>query len=177
MAKTSKIAKAPKSFKSYALNKCLIGSAVNGVSTPPFRRHNAGAYACLVCDIVLHPRLHPACSSACCCSPASCRSPAWIAGVFSCRCGGRCSACLLVLRGLHSGVGALAAVVDRAGPFFPWHCRPPATVTGMMFLKGLVCALGGAVAGWFTISFVVRGQQKADEVAAAMASKTAEAAL
>ena len=29
----------------------------------------------------------------------------------------------------------------------------------------------------FTISFVVRGQQKADEVAAAMASKTAEAAL
>ena len=47
----------------------------------------------------------------------------------------------------------------------------------VMFLKGLVCALGGAVAGWFTISFVVRGQQKADEVAAAMASKTAEAAL
>ncbi|MCQ5072236.1 hypothetical protein, partial [Adlercreutzia sp. DFI.6.23] len=41
----------------------------------------------------------------------------------------------------------------------------------------LVCALGDAVAGWFTISFVVRGQQKADEVAAAMASKTAGAAL
>lgn len=63
-------------------------------------------------------------------------------------------------------------------PFFPWALPAAgATVTGMMFLKGLVCALGGAVAGWFTISFVVRGQQKADEVAAAMASKTAGAAL
>ena len=77
------------------------------------------------------------------------------------------------------GVGALAAVVmTGAGALLSWALPAAgATVTGMMFLKGLVCALGGAVAGWFTISFVVRGQQKADEVAAAMASKTAEAAL
>ena len=77
------------------------------------------------------------------------------------------------------GVGALAAVVMTGIGALLSLALPAAgaTVTGMMFLKGLVCALGGAVAGWFTISFVVRGQQKADEVAAAMASKTAEAAL
>lgn len=77
------------------------------------------------------------------------------------------------------GVGALAAVVMTGAGALLSLALPAAgaTVTGMMFLKGLVCALGGAVAGWFTISFVVRGQQKADEVAAAMASKTAEAAL
>ena len=68
-------------------------------------------------------------------------------------------------------IGGAGALLSLALP------AAGATVTGMMFLKGLVCALGGAVAGWFTISFVVRGQQKADEVAAAMASKTAEAAL
>ena len=107
MAKTSKIAKAPKSFKSYALNKCLIGyGVVNGII-------NAAIFA-----------------------------------------------------GINAGA-LLSLALPAAG----------ATVTGMMFLKGLVCALGGAVAGWFTISFVVRGQQKADEVAAAMASKTAGAAL
>ena len=77
------------------------------------------------------------------------------------------------------GVGALAAVVMTGAGALLSLALPAAgaTVTGMMFLKGLVCALGGAVAGWFTISFVVRGQQKADEVAAAMTSKTAEAAL
>ena len=77
------------------------------------------------------------------------------------------------------GVGALAAVVMTGAGALLSLALPAAgaTVTGMMVLKGLVCALGGAVAGWFTISFVVRGQQKADEVAAAMASKTAEAAL
>ena len=77
------------------------------------------------------------------------------------------------------GVGALAAVVMTGAGALLSLALPAAgaTVTGMMFLKGLVCALGGAVAGWFTIIFVVRGQQKADEVAAAMASKTAEAAL
>ena len=77
------------------------------------------------------------------------------------------------------GVGALAAVVMTGAGALLSLALPAAgaTVTGMMFLKGLVCALGGAVAGGFTISFVVRGQQKADEVAAAMASKTAEAAL
>ena len=77
------------------------------------------------------------------------------------------------------GVGALAAVVMTGAGALLSLALPAAgaTVTGMMFLKGLVCALGGAVAGWFTISFVVRGQQKADEVAAAMASKTAGAAL
>ena len=43
MAKTSKIAKAPKSFKSYALNKCLIGyGVVNGII-------NAAMEICLVC--------------------------------------------------------------------------------------------------------------------------------
>ena len=77
------------------------------------------------------------------------------------------------------GVGALAAVVMTGAGALLSLALPAAgaTVTGMMFLKGLVCGLGGAVAGWFTISFVVRGQQKADEVAAAMASKTAGAAL
>ena len=77
------------------------------------------------------------------------------------------------------GVGALAAVIMTGAGALLSLALPAAgaTVTGMMFLKGLVCALGGAVAGWFTISFVVRGQQKADEVAAAMASKTAGAAL
>ena len=45
MAKTSKIAKAPKSFKSYALNKCLIGyGVVNGIiNAAIFAGINAGA--------------------------------------------------------------------------------------------------------------------------------------
>ena len=64
-----------------------------------------------------------------------------------------------------TGIGALLSLALPAGG---------ATVTGMMILKGLVCACGGAVAGYFTISFVVRGQQRADAVAEAMAAKTAE---
>ena len=45
MAKTPKIAKAPKSFKSYALNKCLIGyGVVNGIiNAAIFAGINAGA--------------------------------------------------------------------------------------------------------------------------------------
>ena len=86
---------------------------------------------------------------------------------------------ILAQMGTSGDNGALAAVVMTGAGALLSLALPAAgaTVTGMMFLKGLVCALGGAVAGWFTISFVVRGQQKADEVAAAMASKTAEAAL
>ena len=50
------------------------------------------------------------------------------------------------------------------------------SVTAMMVLKGVLCAMGGAVAGWCTLSFVVRTQQRADEVAEAMAARTAKAA-
>lgn len=46
-----------------------------------------------------------------------------------------------------TGIGALLSLALPVGG---------ATVTGMMILKGLVCACGGAVAGYFTISFVVR---------------------
>ena len=62
------------------------------------------------------------------------------------------------------GVGAFACVLLPL----------PLTVTAMMLLKGVVCACAGGVAGYFTISFVVRGQQRADAVAEAMAAKTAE---
>ena len=177
MAKTSKIAKAPKSFKSYALNKCLIGyGVVNGIiNAAIFAGINAGAPDAM---FGMHDIVHDLAFTGlllgmllfACVVPLT-RLPGAAGGafplVFS-------SYAVSIL-----GVGALAAVVMTGAGALLSLALPAAgaTVTGMMFLKGLVCALGGAVAGWFTISFVVRGQQKADEVAAAMASKTAEAAL
>lgn len=111
MAKTSKIAKAPKSFKSYALNKCLIGyGVVNGIiNAAIFAGINAGAPDAMfgMHDIV-HDLAFTGLLLVCCCSPASCRSPAWIcARAFSpCPVRRRClSARLLVLRGLHSRRG------------------------------------------------------------------------
>ena len=179
MAKTSKIAKAPKSFKSYALNKCLIGyGVVNGIiNAAIFAGINAGAPDAM---FGMHDIVHDLAFTGlllgmllfACVVPLTRMDLR--KGVFSgpnvANLGGAAS----IL-----GVGALAAVVMTGAGALLSLALPAAgaTVTGMMFLKGLVCALGGAVAGWFTISFVVRGQQKADEVAAAMASKTAGAAL
>ena len=61
------------------------------------------------------------------------------------------------------GVGALAAVVMTAtvslmgvGAFACVLLPLPLTVTGLMLLKGLVCACAGAVAGYITICYVVR---------------------
>ena len=181
MAKTSKIAKAPKSFKSYALNKCLIGyGVVNGIiNAAIFAGINAGAPDAM---FGMHDIVHDLAFTGlllgmllfACVVPLTRMDLR--KGVFSLP-GAAGGAFPLVSSIL--GVGALAAVVMTGAGALLSLALPAAgaTVTGMMFLKGLVCALGGAVAGWFTISFVVRGQQKADEVAAAMASKTAEAAL
>ncbi|WP_288220813.1 hypothetical protein, partial [uncultured Adlercreutzia sp.] len=44
------------------------------------------------------------------------------------------------------GVGAFACVLLPL----------PLTVTGLMLLKGVVCACAGAVAGYITICYVVR---------------------
>lgn len=186
MAKTSKIAKAPKSFKSYALNKCLIGyGVVNGIiNAAIFAGHQRRRSRCDVRHARhrARPRLHrPSPRYAAVRLRRAAHPHGSAQGRFlPARCGGGAfplvssSYAVSIL-----GVGALAAVVMTGAGALLSLALPAAgaTVTGMMFLKGLVCALGGAVAGWFTISFVVRGQQKADEVAAAMASKTAEAAL
>lgn len=186
MAKTPQTPKAPKSFKSYALNKCLIGyGTVNGIiNAAIFAGINAGApdtmfgmhdivhdlaftglllgmllFACVVPLTRMDLRksafsMPGAASGAFPLVPTS-----YVASILS-------AGALAVVA--MTGAGALLSLaLPAAGT----------TVVGMMFLKGLACAFGGAVAGWFTISFVVRGQQKADEVAAAMASKTAEAML
>ena len=186
MAKTSKTPKAPKSFKSYALNKCLIGyGAVNGViNAAIFAGINAGAPDTM-CG--MHEIVHDLAFTGlllgmllfACVVPLTRMDLR--KNVFSLSGASRGAFPLVSASYAVSilGVGALAAVVMTGAGALLSLALPAAgaTVTGMMFLKGLVCALGGAVAGWFTISFVVRGQQKADEVAAAMASKTAEAAL
>lgn len=186
MAKTSKTPKAPKSFKSYALNKCLIGyGAVNGViNAAIFAGINAGAPDTM---FGMHDIVHDLAFTGlllgmllfACVVPLTRMDLR--KGVFSLS--GAAGGAFPLVSSSYAvsilGVGALAAVVMTGAGALLSLALPAAgaTVTGMMFLKGLVCALGGAVAGWFTISFVVRGQQKADEVAAAMASKTAEAAL
>ena len=179
MAKTSKIAKAPKSFKSYALNKCLIGyGVVNGIiNAAIFAGINAGAPDAMfgmhdiVHDLAFTGLLLGMLLFACVVPLTRMDLRKAAGGAFPLV---SSSYAVSIL-----GVGALAAVVMTGAGALLSLALPAAgaTVTGMMFLKGLVCALGGAVAGWFTISFVVRGQQKADEVAAAMASKTAGAAL
>ena len=186
MAKTSKTPKAPKSFKSYALNKCLIGyGVVNGIiNAAIFAGINAGAPDAM---FGMHDIVHDLAFTGlllgmllfACVVPLTRMDLR--KGVFSLP-GAAVGAFPLVSSSYAVsilGVGALAAVVMTGAGALLSLALPAAgaTVTGMMFLKGLVCALGGAVAGWFTISFVVRGQQKADEVAAAMASKTAGAAL
>ena len=157
MAKTSKTPKAPKSFKSYALNKCLIGyGVVNGIiNAAIFAGINAGAPDAM---FGMHDIVHDLAFTG------------LLLGMLL-------FACVVPLTrmDLRKGVFSLPGA---AGGAFPLVSSSYAvSILGVMFLKGLVCALGGAVAGWFTISFVVRGQQKADEVAAAMASKTAGAAL
>lgn len=186
MAKTSKIAKAPKSFKSYALNKCLIGyGVVNGIiNAAIFAGINAGAPDAM---FGMHDIVHDLAFTGLLLGMLlfACVVPLTRIdlrkGVFSLP--GAAGGAFPLVSSSYAvsilGVGALAAVVMTGAGALLSLALPAAgaTVTGMMFLKGLVCALGGAVAGWFTISFVVRGQQKADEVAAAMASKTAEAAL
>ena len=186
MAKTSKTPKAPKSFKSYALNKCLIGyGVVNGIiNAAIFAGINAGAPDAM---FGMHDIVHDLAFTGlllgmllfACVVPLTRMDLR--KNVFSLP-GAAGGAFPLVFSSYAVsilGVGALAAVVMTGAGALLSLALPAAgaTVTGMMFLKGRVCALGGAVAGWFTISFVVRGQQKADEVAAAMASKTAEAAL
>ena len=110
MAKTSKIAKAPKSFKSYALNKCLIGyGVVNGIiNAAIFAGINAGAPDAM---FGMHDIVHD-----------------------------------LAFTGLLLGMLLFACVLLPL----------PLTVTGLMLLKGLVCACAGAVAGYITICYVVR---------------------
>lgn len=135
MAKTSKIAKAPKSFKSYALNKCLIGyGVVNGIiNAAIFAGINAGAPDAM---FGMHDIVHDLAFTGlllgmllfACVVPLTRMDLR--KGVFSLPgAGGRClSARLLVLRGLHSRRGrARRGGHDRCRrPSFLGHCRPPA---------------------------------------------------
>ena len=168
MAKTSKIAKAPKSFKSYALNKCLIGyGVVNGIiNAAIFAGINAGAPDAM---FGMHDIVHDLAFTGlllgmllfACVVPLTRMDLR--KGVFSLP--GAAGGAFPLVSSSYAvsilGVGALAAVVMTGAGALLSLALPAAgaTVTGMMFLKGLVCALGGAVAGWFTISFVVRGRR------------------
>lgn len=182
MAKSSK---APKSFKSYALNKCLIGyGLVNGIiNASIFAGMHASAegamfdLAAIVHDLSFTGVLLGMLLFACVVpltrmdlKHGKFALPAGGVGAFPLVSGSYAVSIFAVgaiAAVAMTGVGALLAMALPAAG---------ATVTGMMFLKGIVCAFGGAVAGYFTISYVVRGQQKADAVAAAMAARTAEMA-
>lgn len=184
MAKSSKTPKT-KSFKSYALNKCLIGyGVVNGIingaifaglhaATPDAMFGMAEivhdlAFTGLLLGMLLFACVVPL-------TRMDLRK-----NVFSLP--GRGAGTFALTSGSYAvsiiAVGALACVFMTGAGALLSLVLPAAgaTVTGMMFLKGLVCAFGGALAGWFTISFVVRGQQKADAVAEAHAAQAAELA-
>lgn len=185
MAKTSKIAKAPKSFKSYALNKCLIGyGVVNGIiNAAIFAAINAGAPDAM---FGMHDIVHDIAFTGlllgmllfACVVPLTRMDLRH--GRFSLPTPGQGTFALMP--GSYVGslfaTGAIALVAmtglsSVASLFLP---AAGISVTAMMLLKGVLCALGGAIAGWCTLSFVVRAQQQADAVAAAMAARTAEAA-
>ena len=175
----AKSPKAPLSFTSYALNKCLIGyGVVNGIiNAAIFAGLHAAAegatfdmaagvsdlsFTGLLLFVIVVPLTRMDLRK------NVFKLPAGGAGAFP-LVSGSYAVSILVVGALAcvfmTGIGALLSLALPAGG---------ATVTGMMILKGLVCACGGAVAGYFTISFVVRGQQRADAVAEAMAAKTAE---
>lgn len=181
----SKSSKAPKSFKSYALNKCLIGfGLVNGIiNASIFAGMHASAegamfdLAAIVHDLSFTGLLLGILLFACVVpltrmdlKNGKFSLPAAGAGTFPLVSGSYVVSMItagVIATVAMTGAGALLAMVLPAAG---------ATVTGMMFLKGIVCSFGGAVAGYFTISYVVRGQQKADAVAAAMAARTTEVA-
>lgn len=185
MAKSpAKNPKAPKSFKSYALNKCLIGyGVVNGViNAAIFAGINAGAP-----DAVfgMHDIVHDIAFTGLLLGMLlfACVVPLTRAdlkhGKFALPTAGQGTFSLMPA----SYVGSIAltgavAMVAMTGLSAVVSLFVPAaglSVAAMMVLKGVLCAAGGAVAGWCTLSFVVRGQQRADEVAAAMAARTAKA--
>ncbi len=177
----AKSPKAPLSFTSYALNKCLIGyGVVNGIiNAAIFAGLHAAAegatfdMGAVVSDLSFTGILLGMLLFACVVPLTRMdlrknvfKLPAGGAGAFPLVSGSYAVSILVV--------GALACVFMTGALFSLALPAGGATVTGMMILKGLVCACGGAVAGYFTISFVVRGQQRADAVAEAMAAKTAE---
>ena len=185
MAKSSKAPKSPKSFKSYALNKCLIGyGVVNGIiNAAIFAGLHASAegamfdLAAVVHDLSFTGVLLGMLLFAC---VVPLTRMDLKHGKFAVPASGEGSFPLVSSSYAVSllAVGAIAAVAMTGAGALLGLALPAAgaTVTGMMFLKGIVCAFGGAVAGYFTISYVVRAQQKADAVAAAMAARTAELA-
>ncbi len=185
MAKSAKTASAPKSFKSYALNKCLIGyGVVNGIiNAAIFAAINAGAPDAM---FGMHDIVHDIAFTGlllgmllfACVVPLTRMDLRH--GRFSLPTPGQGTFALMP--GSYVGslfaTGAIALVAmtglsSVASLFLP---AAGISVTAMMLLKGVLCALGGAIAGWCTLSFVVRAQQQADAVAAAMAARTAEAA-
>ena len=185
MAKSAKTASAPKSFKSYALNKCLIGyGVVNGIINGAiFAAINAGAPDAM---FGMHDIVHDIAFTGlllgmllfACVVPLTRMDLRH--GRFSLPTPGQGTFALMP----GSYVGSLfatgaIALVAMTGPSAVASLFLPAagiSVTAMMLLKGVLCALGGAIAGWCTLSFVVRAQQQADAMAAAMAARTAEAA-
>ena len=185
MAKSAKTASAPKSFKSYALNKCLIGyGVVNGIiNAAIFAGLHAAAegatfdMGAVVSDLSFTGLLLGMLLFAC---VVPLTRMDLRHGRFSLPTPGQGTFALMP--GSYVGslfaTGAIALVAmtglsSVASLFLP---AAGISVTAMMLLKGVLCALGGAIAGWCTLSFVVRAQQQADAVAAAMAARTAEAA-
>ena len=146
MAKTSKIAKAPKSFKSYALNKCLIGyGVVNGIiNAAIFAGINAGAPDAM---FGMHDIVHDLAFTGlllgmllfACVVPLTRMDLR--KGVFSLP--GAAGGAFPLVSSSYAvsilGVGALAAVVMTGAGALLSLALPAAgaTVTGMMFLKGL----------------------------------------
>ena len=186
MAKSSaKSPKSPKSFTSYALNKCLIGyGVVNGIiNAAIFAGINAGtpdavfgmhdivhdiAFTGLLLGMLLFACVVPLTRMDL--KHGKFALPAAGQGTFALMPGSYAGSMAV------TGVIALVAMTGLsavAGLFVP---AAGLSVTAMMVLKGVLCALGGAIAGWCTLSFVVRTQQRADEVAEAMAARTAKAA-
>lgn len=185
MAKSSaKNPKAPKSFKSYALNKCLIGyGVVNGIiNAAIFAGINAGtpdavfgmhdivhdiAFTGLLLGMLLFACVVPLTRADL--KHGKFALPAVGHGTFSLMPAsyvGSIAVTGVVAMVVMTGLSAVAALfVPAAG----------LSVASMMVLKGVLCAVGGAVAGWCTLSFVVRIQQRADEVAEAMAARAAKA--
>ena len=173
MAKSAKTASAPKSFKSYALNKCLIGyGVVNGIINGAiFAAINAGAPDAM---FGMHDIVHDIAFTGlllgmllfACVVPLTRMDLRH--GRFSLPTPGQGTFALMP----GSYVGSLFAT----GAIALVAMTGLSAVASLFLLKGVLCALGGAIAGWCTLSFVVRAQQQADAVAAAMAARTAEAA-
>lgn len=162
----AKSPKAPLSFTSYALNKCLIGyGVVNGIiNAAIFAGLHAAAegatfdMAAVVSDLSFTGLLLGMLLFACVVplTRMDLRKHVF-AGPNAANLGGAASLvpasyapALLVTTVAATvtlmGVGAFACVLLPL----------PLTVTAMMLLKGVVCACAGGVAGYFTICYVVR---------------------